>query len=87
MAGEPLYGVLFPYQKAQIEAWCWGECGGGLCGCIDIGPAHVVPCNDAHCPHLDKQMDESIGESQGRPLFLRKLHDVPPSTRTMRGNK
>lgn len=75
---KPLYGILFPHQKAQIEAWCWGSCGAGQCGAIDIGPAHVIVCREPakDCPHLDKEMDEPMAEFMGEDLFLRKLKDV-----------
>lgn len=75
---DKLYGVLFPVQKKQIEAWCWDSCGHGLAGAVDLGEGmpHAVPCNESDCPHLDKEMDEPLGETQGRPLFLRKLKEV-----------
>jgi hypothetical protein len=75
----PLFGVAYPIQAEQISAWCWGSgCGKGLAGAINLGDGLplVVPCNEPDCPYLDKQMDEPVGESEGRPLYLRKLREV-----------
>lgn len=73
---EPLYAIIFPFQKAQITAWCWGACGFGQIGAIDIGPTAAIICQEVECPHLDRQMDESMGEVDGRPVFMRKLKEV-----------
>jgi hypothetical protein len=75
---EKIYGIIFPFQKAQISAWCWGSCGYGQIGAIDIGPVHVIVCRQETCPHLDKQMDEPMAEFMGDDLYLRKLEDVNP---------
>ncbi len=73
---KPLYGILFPHQRAQIKEWCWGKCGLEQIGAVDIGPALVIICQQGDCPHLDKELGEPMGEIAGRPLFLRKLLDV-----------
>ena len=73
---KPMYGIAFPHQKAQISAWCWGVCGHGQIGAIDIGETYVIVCNEPLCLHLDKQTDEPLCEVDGRPLFLRKLKEV-----------
>jgi hypothetical protein len=75
---RPLFAVVFEMQKAQIEAWCWGECGHGVCGAIDLGPCTAVPCNLEECPHLDREMTEPMGTVQGRAVYLRKLQEVTP---------
>jgi len=69
-----LYAVVFEFQKEQIDAWCWGSCGGGLAGAVDLGEyGGAVCCRRASCPHLDRQMDEPMGDVQGELVTLRKL--------------
>ena len=72
-----LYAVVFPRQQAQITAWCWGSCGHGIVGAVDLGPCAAVCCREEECPHLDKQMDMAMGAVGGEPVVLRKLLDVP----------
>jgi hypothetical protein len=75
---QKLFAVLFPVQQRQIEAWCWGDgCGHGVCGAIDLGMSAAIPCNQITCPHVDREMTEPCGEVQGRPVFLRKLREMP----------
>ncbi len=76
MTTDKLFAVLFPIQKAQIEAWCWGACGHGVCGAIDLGPCEAVPCNEVNCPHVERELAEPCGNVQGRDVYLRKLKDV-----------
>ena len=71
-----LYAVPFPIQEAQIKAWCWGSCGHGQVGALDLDVCLAVVCSQDECPHLDKQMDEAMGESHGADVYLRKLLDV-----------
>ncbi len=76
---KPIFGVLFPIQKKQIEAWCWGPgCGAGQIGAIGLGDGmpECVPCNKPECPFLEKQGAQPVGDVDGRPLYLRKLRDV-----------
>lgn len=73
-----IYLILFPHQKAQIEAWCWGPgCGKGIVSAVDIGPSATVVCREESCPYLDRQMDEPLGDLDGEPCYLRKLKEVP----------
>ena len=73
-----LWVVPFSIQQEQISAWCWGKgCGKGLIGVIDLGMYTAVPCREAECPYLDREMDEPMGEdSDGVPVYLRKLREM-----------
>lgn len=79
---KKLWAVPFPIQKDQISAWCWGSgCGKGRIGAIDLGGLSAVPCVEASCPFLDKEMDEPMGTlDDGSDVYLRKLRDIPPVT-------
>lgn len=76
---SPLYGLVIgiPSQKAIIDAHCFGDCGriilGGVDGGDDVGALLVCRTPAAECPHLDREMDEPMGDVQGDPIFLRKL--------------
>jgi len=78
MTAAKLYAVLFEYQQEQIKAWCWGSCGAGHIGAVDLGSATAITCAEADCPHLEKQLDEPMGELGDTPVFLRKLEALEP---------
>ena len=75
---HPIYGLVIgiPEQKEIISKHCFGTCGKIICGAImsdSCGELAVCRTPKEQCPCLDKQMDESIGEVQGEPIYLRKL--------------
>lgn len=75
----PIYGVPFEMQRAEIGAWCWGErCGKGEAGAIVCGSdlPTLMPCAEPDCPFVDRQSDTTIGDVDGRPVYLRKLRDL-----------
>ena len=77
--GGKIYCILFPIQQKQIGEWCWGSCGNGLIGALDLGEGiTAIGCHEDECPHLDRQMDEPFGSLDGRDVILRKLKDVTP---------
>ena len=72
-------------QSPQIKAWCWGSCGKGLIGSINLCEGvDAIACAQAECPHLDKDDTEPGGTVQwpddGEPceVWLRKLKDIGP---------
>ena len=71
-----LYAVIFELQKDQISEWCWGSCGYGICGAVDFEPFSAVPCRHSPCPHVEREMDEPMGEVNGESIYLRKLLPV-----------
>lgn len=73
-----LFGVVFPFQKAQISALCWGErCGKGQLGAIQVDEGvQAIPCREQSCPYSVKEMEDPIGEVSGESLYLRKLMEV-----------
>jgi hypothetical protein len=75
-----IFAIVFPIQEAQIAAWCWGSCGKGLVGMIELGPYVAIGCREEVCPHVEKQATESCGtlEREDEPVFLRKLLPVTP---------
>ena len=75
-----LYLISFPHQQAQIDAWCWGSCGCGILGGIELpdGPA-CVPCDRADCPHLEKEVELGAADDDPETVYvLRKLAEVSP---------
>lgn len=73
---KPIYGLIIaiPEQDKLITKYCFGDCGKVICAGIDgevFGP--IFPCRQKECPHLDKEIDEPIGDINGHPLFIRKL--------------
>ena len=75
-----LYLISFPHQRAQIDAWCWGSCGHGLVGAIELpnGTA-CVPCDRADCPHLEKEVELGTADDDPETVYvLRKLAGVVP---------
>lgn len=77
----PLYLIPFPLQRAQISAWCWGAgCGQGCIGALTLDGHTFICCNEAACPHVEKQMAEPVGEYNGRPCIPRKLRKVTPQS-------
>lgn len=72
-----LYAVpCVPFQPFAADL-CWGSCGKGIVGAIDIpmgnGGIACIACRQDDCPHLDRQMDDSMGDVNGEPVYLRKL--------------
>ena len=74
-------------QDAQIKAWCWGSCGKGLVGSIQLAPGlAAIPCAQPGeaCPHLDKDDTEpfgtssfpSCGDDGPYEVWLRKLNEL-----------
>ncbi len=74
-------------QKEQMHAWCWGTCGKGLIGSIEIAPGlAAIPCAQPAegCPHLDKDDTEPFGTSSfpgmvddgPYEVWLRKLKEL-----------
>jgi hypothetical protein len=73
-----IYGLVFlmPDQKKIIDGHCFGTCKKIIVGgihCEGIGPLMVCRTPSKDCPQFDKEMDESIGEVDGDPVFIRKL--------------
>ena len=73
----PIYGLVFALQEKEITKYCFGECKKIVLGAIDGGDGigTLIPCKEADCPFLEKQMETSIGSSNidGEPVYLRKL--------------
>ena len=74
-----LYVVPFlESTKEQIGEWCWGSCGHGIVGGIQLDASVIgIACRHEPCPHLDKEMTESCGDVGGEPVYLRKLAGMP----------
>ena len=80
---RPVFAVLcdMPSQKPTIEKYCFGSCGKIIVGAIEIPMDDRVlmalPCREAQCPALDRQMEEPIGElpETGELVYLRKLRE------------
>lgn len=68
-----MYGVVLNIQKELITQHCVGDCRKILLGCIDFDGLSLLPCKEKDCPHLDKQLEESIGEVFGEDVYLRIL--------------
>jgi hypothetical protein len=72
-------------QQAQIEAWCWGSCGKGICASIELldGVA-AMPCAQETCPHLGKDDVKPfgtgsfplLGDDGEYEVWLRKLNPL-----------
>jgi hypothetical protein len=76
-----MFVVLFPVQEKQITKWCWGSCGHGVVGALDLGVCAAVMCHHSPCPHLDREMTEPMTKTDdGEPVFLRKLKDTEQQT-------
>ncbi len=76
---EPIYGLLFtiPEQEKMINKHCFGDCGKIICAGLDdkdLGP--MFPCRIKDCPHKEQDTDDSIGDVDGDPIFLRKLKEI-----------
>ena len=79
----PISAILYdmPSQKPAIEQYCFGSCGKIIVGTIEIPMDDwilmALPCREAQCPALDRQMEEPIGElpETGEPVYLRKLRE------------
>lgn len=65
-----------PHEHAGINVAdiCWGSCGRGIVGGVDIGGASCIPCRTeaAECPHFEREVDSET-DLDGDRLFLRKL--------------
>lgn len=78
-------------QKEQIEAWCWGSCGKGICASIELLPeVSAIPCAQESCPHLERDDDKafgvgsfpSLGDDGKYEVWLRKLQPLPEMPQT-----
>jgi hypothetical protein len=80
---ETIYALSLQGHEAigvDIGGICWGSCGKGAIGAIDLGEnGEAIPCCHvaAECPNLDKEMGKPFGtiEFNGREydVILRKL--------------
>jgi hypothetical protein len=86
MAAETLKLYVIPLQAHEaiglrIAEVCWGSCGNGLIGGVDLGnQGEAIPCITpaAQCPAFDEEMSEPWGtvpdgRDPERPVYLRKL--------------
>lgn len=96
MAEKSKVFMLIPTEKQMetISAWCFNadKCGAVYFSGLEMEmgkdekgePVFVagLPCPRPDCPVVEKEMDESVGEVQGDPVFIRKLKedlgDNPP---------
>jgi hypothetical protein len=71
LAAHEMFGV-------DVGSICWGECGKGSIGGIDLGEDSAIPCFEAECPYLDKQMDKPSGTvefgGEEQPVYLRRIN-------------
>ncbi len=50
-----IYGVLFPEQEREIDAYCFGDCGAGILGAIISNRLGlIVPCRRENCQYEEK---------------------------------
>lgn len=79
---ERIYCVVMPtWDEAESKAiseLCWGSCGKGIVGAIDIqidadrGVA-CIPCREATCPHVEREVECPELEVHGDQVTLRKV--------------
>jgi hypothetical protein len=83
----PIYVVPIGAHKAigvDVGAICWGSCGNGFIGGVDLDSDSGIPCDMpvAECPHHDRDAAEPCGsiEERGeeRPVYLRRLRAASP---------
>jgi len=77
----PLFGIvsLLKYQNELVGKYCFDICGKLIIGGIrdvDIGCMFVCQQLPEDCMCFDKQTDNPLGEVNGRPVYLRKLHSL-----------
>ena len=78
---KKLFALVLGLQEPEITAHCFGDCGKALlAGISDPDLGALIPCAQEECPHLEKQMDEPLGTSDGYQIYLRRL--VPMKERT-----
>lgn len=79
-----MYAVPIEAHEAKgmrVADWCWGSCGHGLIGGIDLGERRgsAIPCatKAADCPHFDAETEKPWGtvedERQTHTVYLRRL--------------
>lgn len=82
MSEQRLYAVPLSAHRAvgvDIGPICWGSCGKGAIGAINLDNDSAIPCREAECPHLVKQMDTPMGTvplspgGREEPVYLRRI--------------
>jgi hypothetical protein len=74
--------VFAVVQDEQIRAWCWGTCGKGGLGSINLGSRDAIPCYQAECPHRandDMGPMGTVGHPDldgEREVWLRELEPI-----------
>jgi len=73
-----IYALVLGLQEPEITKHCFGDCGKGLlAGLMDPDLGALIPCAQAECPHLEKQMDESLWTTvEGHSVYLRRLKPI-----------
>jgi len=70
-----VYAVSLDLQKAEIDQYCFRDCGQIIIGGIEFNNMAWCPCRTKDCPYLDREI--SIGEAPfdwgKEELILRKL--------------
>lgn len=73
-----IYGLVLMLQQAEIERYCFGECGNVIIGGIDTDVAGpLVPCKRDECLH-EEATTPVMGTSAltGEEIKIRKLKPV-----------
>lgn len=83
-----LFAVPLDACGFNAASVCWGTCGKGIMGGIDVDGMAAIPCTvrAAQCPHFEKEMAEpwgtvNDGRDDDRPVYLRKLQREPHKVR------
>jgi hypothetical protein len=84
-----LYAVPLDACGFNAAKVCWGSCGQGIVGGINLEKyGEAIPCSvpAAQCPHFEREMAEPYGtvddgRNPERPVYLRKLTAEPHEIR------
>ena len=73
-----IYLVPWTVQKFAGDI-CWGSCGKGQVGAIGIdvwgGTIECIPCREAECPHVEREMEWPGADVDGDSVVMRKLKE------------
>jgi len=72
-----IYAVLIniPSQDEASKKHCFGDCGKIICAGLNLGFGSSFVCREDKCPHMEKQMDEPVGDLDGEEIYMRKLKE------------
>lgn len=70
-----VYAVSPLAQKAEVDKFCFRECGQIIIGGLEIAFAPFCPCHTNPCPHLEKELSFGIGNFDWgeEEVIIRKL--------------